>query len=68
MEIKTFKGWVTLGLIIYLVVMVIILAFVWKYQPIWLTVLLGLYGLVSFVAGIALAYLAANKILKKKAE
>lgn len=68
MKINSFRGWVIFGLVIYLVVMVIILAFVWKFQPIWLTVLLGLYGLVSFVAGIALAYLAANKILKKKAE
>lgn len=60
-----FSTWVVLGLIIYVMVMVIVLAFVWKYNPIWMSLLLGLYALVSFVAGIALAYIA-NKFIAKK--
>ena len=61
-----FSTWVVLGLIIYVMVMVIVLAFVWKYNPIWMSLLLGLYSLVSFVAGIALAYIANKFIAHKK--
>lgn len=60
-----FSTWVIVGLIVYVLVMVIVLAFVWKYNPIWMSILLGLYALVSFVAGIALAYIA-NKFIAKK--
>lgn len=60
-----FSTWVIIGLMIYVLVMVIVLAFVWKYNPIWMSLLLGLYALVSFVAGIALAYIA-NKFIAKK--
>lgn len=60
-----FSTWVIVGLIVYVLVMVIVLAFVWKYNPIWMSLLLGLYALVSFVAGIALAYIA-NKFIAKK--
>ena len=63
-----FSTWVIVGLIVYVLVMVIVLAFVWKYNPIWMSLLLGLYALVSFVAGIALAYIANKYILKKKKE
>lgn len=61
-----FSTWVVLGLIIYVMVMIIVLAFVWKYNPIWMSLLLGLYALVSFVAGIALAYIANKFIANKK--
>ena len=61
-----FSTWVVLGLIIYLVVMAIVLAFVWKYNPIWMSLLLGLYALVSFIAGIAMSYIAIKYIAKKK--
>ena len=61
-----FSTWVVLGLIIYVMVMVIVLAFVWKYNPIWMSLLLGLYALVSFVVGIALAYIANKFIAHKK--
>lgn len=60
-----FSTWVIIGLMIYVLVMVIVLAFVWKYNPVWMSLLLGLYALVSFVAGIALAYIA-NKFIAKK--
>lgn len=55
---KTYK----LILAIYFLVMVIILAFLWKYLPIWESLLLGIWAIVSFLAG----YIA--KAIKKSKE
>lgn len=55
---KTYK----LILTIYFLVMVIILAFLWKYLPIWESLLLGIWAIVSFLAG----YIA--KAIKKSKE
>lgn len=63
-----FSTWVVIGLLIYVLVMVVVLAFVWKYNPIWMSLLLGLYALVSFVAGMALSYIAIKYISKSKAK
>lgn len=60
-----FSTWVVIGLLIYILVMVVVLAFVWKYNPMWMSLLLGLYALVSFVAGMALSYIAIKYISKK---
>lgn len=63
-----FSTWIVIGLLIYILVMVIVLAFVWKYNPIWMSLLLGLYALVSFIAGMALSYVAIKYIAKNKQE
>ena len=63
-----FSTWVVIGLLIYVLVMVVVLAFVWKYNPMWMSLLLGLYALVSFAAGMALSYVAIKYIAKNKRE
>ena len=47
--------------LVYLLVMVIILAFLWKYLPMWESLLLGAWALVSFAAGYITSYLVKKK-------
>ena len=50
------------SLIGYLISLVIILAFLWKYLPIWESILLGLWATCSLVAGFLIArYYYLNK-------
>ena len=46
---------------VYLLVMVIILAFLWKYLPMWESILLGVWALVSFAAGYLTLFLVKKK-------
>ena len=47
--------------LIYILVMVVILAFLWKYLPMWESLLLGAWALVSFVSGYITSYLIKKK-------
>lgn len=51
-------------LIVYLIAMFIVIAFLWKYLPIWESLLLILWSTCSLVAGYLAGYLVARFLYK----
>lgn len=45
--------WVILG---YFLIFIVAMAFVWKYQPMWKSILIGLWAIVSWVVGFITAW------------